>query len=214
MAVFTHKYNKYTLSLTDNFTCHGRVRSPSLHNAANPPIGRRCFSCIHHERRSTALRARCLTASPGILPKQRSPSLSITPRSWYTKRRRTCRSCLQRSSGIMDMYDTRTRSNHTTRQLWFPPGSCSKPAEGGFVETPFNTDVKMRAAGHSGRRMKLIFEMFISCRSWLTGRQALTLNPPCLSEHVLNDKVVTQLNLSSCSCRVGFCKVKGVGVGG
>lgn len=65
--------------------------------------------------------------------------------------------------------------NHTPRQLWFPQIAALSLQREDLSEALFNTDVKMRAARHGGRRMRSIFEMFISCCLWLTGRQALSL---------------------------------------
>lgn len=102
--------------------------------------------------------------------------------------------------------------NHTSRQLWFPQVAALSLQREDLSGALFNTDVKIRTAHGTvgGGRSWFLTEMF--ARPDLIDRETSSqFNPSYLIEHLLNDQVVTQLNLNSYSClrclwgQSGFC---------
>lgn len=96
---------------------------------------------------------------------------------------------------------------HPPGQLWFPQVAAPSRQGEDLSESLFKTDVKMRAQWHGGRGWEWCYcrpptEMLVLL-GLIGGETSPQFNPPRLIERLLNDQVVKQLNLSSCSCSRG-----------
>ena len=99
--------------------------------------------------------------------------------------------------------------HHTPRQLWFPQVAALSLQREDLSAALFNTDVKTRAAAARREEDEVDFWDVHLTLLLIDRETSSQFNPACLTEPPLNDQVVTQLNLSSCSCSRGFAGSKG-----